>query len=107
MSLLIFPAWSVWLSVFLFVLLETKIPRAINVADLMTHHWTERDGINHMHNLRVVRRGHLKGGAPEGGSLEIMHTYRCSRDLHETLTNGVGHAGPLSGVASLLAGSHS
>jgi len=44
-----------------------KIPRELNPADLMTHHWNEREGNQHLINLKVIRRGPLKRGAPEGG----------------------------------------
>ena len=45
-----------------------KIPRDVNVADLLTHHWTERDGCIHLSGMNVVRRGHSNCSAPEGGS---------------------------------------
>ena len=47
-----------------------KIPREINGADLMTHHWTERDGLSHMQRLQVLRRGHCKSSAPEGAVIK-------------------------------------
>ena len=37
-------------------LIVTKIPRALNWADLLTHHWTENDGATMMAGMSVVRR---------------------------------------------------
>ena len=34
----------------------TKIPRAVNWADLLTHHWTENEGAKMMAGMSVVRR---------------------------------------------------
>ena len=37
-------------------LLITKIPRAVNWADFLTHHWSESDGVKMMAGMSVVRR---------------------------------------------------
>ena len=37
-------------------LLITKIDRAVNWADLLTHHWSESDGVTMMAGMSVVRR---------------------------------------------------
>ena len=52
-----------------------KIPRAVNYSDVMTHHSTEREGEEHMRGLNIVRRGHHKCGAPEGGGVKTDLAY--------------------------------
>ena len=50
-----------------------RIPRNINIADLLTHHWSEREGGIHLSAMHVVRRRLRECGAPEGGSKRSMH----------------------------------
>ena len=33
-----------------------KIPRLENVSDLLTHHWTEPEGLRHLGGMSIVRR---------------------------------------------------
>ena len=34
----------------------TKIPRAVNFSDLLTHHWNEKDGKTHLEGMSAVVR---------------------------------------------------
>ena len=43
-----------------------KVPRAVNWSDLMTHHWHEVEGINHMNGLNAQRRARLPEPAARG-----------------------------------------
>ena len=61
-----------------------KIPRNINMSDLMTHHWNERDGLSHMSNLKVIRRGHCKSSAPEGGSKNPISLCQVEPNIKHT-----------------------
>ena len=33
-----------------------KIPRLENWSDLLTHHWTEQEGLRHLGGMSIVRR---------------------------------------------------
>ena len=66
-----------------------KIPRSINVADLLTHHWNEKDGLVHMSGMHIVRRGPRNCGAPEGGSQRIMH-FSCQYPVFNVCNNSCG-----------------
>ena len=54
-----------------------KIPRSINSTDLLTHHWTEREGEVHMKGMGVVRRGPHERGVHEGGSKNPPSLLSC------------------------------
>ena len=45
-----------------------KIPRAINVADLLTHHWSETEGRVMLGLMSVERRGPSSEVPARGGS---------------------------------------
>ena len=46
-----------------------KIPRLENVSDLLTHHWTEQEGLRHLNGMSVIRRSRPEVRiACEGGS---------------------------------------
>ena len=46
-----------------------KIPRLENVSDLLTHHWTEQEGVRHLGGMSMARRSRPEGRtACEGGS---------------------------------------
>ena len=44
-----------------------KVPRATNWSDLMTHHWNETEGTNHMAGMNSERRARLPEPAARGG----------------------------------------
>ena len=50
-----------------------KIPRAVNCSDLLTHHWSEKDGKTHLSGMSAVVRGNRMCDIPEGGSQNIQH----------------------------------
>ena len=50
-----------------------KIPRAINFSDLLTHHWSEKDGKTHLEGMSANVRGARECGLPEGGSQSKEH----------------------------------
>ena len=46
------------------VCVHNKIPRLINAADMLTHHWTKTDAENHLKQLNCQRR---RGDAKDAG----------------------------------------
>ena len=57
-----------------------KIPRARNVSDTQTHHWTKEEARVHFANMHAERR-RLVQAAPSyslKGGLGVMHVYRCN-----------------------------
>ena len=50
-----------------------KIPRAVNFSDLLTHHWSEKEGKAHLEGMNAAIRGDRSHGLPEGGSQNNQH----------------------------------
>ena len=56
-----------------------KVPRATNFSDLLTHHWNEREGDQHMSGMGVCRRGTCEAKNREGGSKNTSTLYDHSK----------------------------
>ena len=59
----------------------TKIPRAINIADLLTHHWSETEGVGMLSRMSLDRRGPIFV-APARGGHEIHACRSASQEAY-------------------------
>ena len=76
-----------------------KIPRLENWADLLTHHWTEQEGLKHLEGMGVQRRSRPRSlplSAPPRGGVRVSTPwpeYECSSGQRHASVGSEGGIG--------------